>query len=141
MVSKSRPTLLQPHGYSPPGSSVWQISQARTLEWAAISLSMGSSRPRDQTQVSCVAGGFFTIEPPGKPVYILCMYTYVCMCTHRCTYTHTYICLCMRERHLIWLLKVKYAHTCLLPHQSQQQKCSNLPRGISDKFPEEADSQ
>ena len=28
--------LLQPHGYSPPGSSVHGISQARTLEWVAI---------------------------------------------------------------------------------------------------------
>ena len=36
------------------------ISQARILEWVAISFSMGFARPRDQTGVSCVAGGFFT---------------------------------------------------------------------------------
>ena len=38
---------------SPPGSSVHGISQARKLEWIAISSSRGSSRPRDQTHVSC----------------------------------------------------------------------------------------
>ena len=46
--------------YSPPGSSVHGILQARILEWVAISF-MGSSRSRDRTQVSCVAGRFFTI--------------------------------------------------------------------------------
>ena len=30
-------------------------------------LLQGSSRPRDQTQVSHVAGGLFTTEPPGRP--------------------------------------------------------------------------
>ena len=34
--------------------------QARILEWVAISFSRDSSRPRDQTQVSCIAGRFFT---------------------------------------------------------------------------------
>ena len=38
---------------SPPGSSFHGISQARILEWVAISSSRGSSRPRDQTWVSC----------------------------------------------------------------------------------------
>ena len=55
----------------PPGSCVHGISQARILEWVAISFSTGSSQPRDQTHVSCVscsAGRFFTTEPPGKPV-------------------------------------------------------------------------
>ena len=43
-----------------PGSSVHGILQARMLEWVATSYSSGSSQPRDQTQVSCIAGGFFT---------------------------------------------------------------------------------
>ena len=38
---------------SPPGSSVHGLLQARTLEWFAMPSSRGSSRPRDQTQVSC----------------------------------------------------------------------------------------
>ena len=45
---------------SPPGSYVHEILQATILEWAAISFSMGSSQPRDRTQVSCTAGRFFT---------------------------------------------------------------------------------
>ena len=39
-----------------PGSFVHGILQARIVEWIAISLSRGSSRPRDQTLVSCTAG-------------------------------------------------------------------------------------
>ena len=53
---------------SPPGSSVHGISQARILEWVAISFSRGSSQPRDLTHVSCLAGRFFTTLPPGKPI-------------------------------------------------------------------------
>ena len=44
-----------------PSSSVHGILQARILEWVAISLSRGSSQLKDQTQVSCTAGRFFTI--------------------------------------------------------------------------------
>ena len=44
-----------------PGSSVHGIFQARILEWVAISFSIGSSRPRDRTQVSRIAGRLFTI--------------------------------------------------------------------------------
>ena len=43
------------------------FSQARILEWVAIPFSRGSSWPRDQTHISCLAGKFFTTEPPGKP--------------------------------------------------------------------------
>ena len=42
-------TLCDPMDYSPPGSSVHAISQARILEWSAISSSRGSSWPRDHT--------------------------------------------------------------------------------------------
>ena len=44
-----------------PGSFVHGILQARILEWVAIPFSRGSSQPRDWTQVSCIAGRFFTI--------------------------------------------------------------------------------
>ena len=63
---------------SPPCSSVHRISQARILEWVAITSSRGSSQPRDPTSVSCVpciAGRFFTSEglwkPPWGPYPIL----------------------------------------------------------------------
>jgi len=36
------------------------ILWTRILEWAAVSFTRGSSQPRDQTQVSEIAGGFFT---------------------------------------------------------------------------------
>ena len=54
-------TLFHPMDYSPPGSSVPGILQARILEWVAISFSRGYSRPRDGTQVFRIAGRFFTI--------------------------------------------------------------------------------
>ena len=40
--------------------TVHGILQARILEWVASPISRGSSQPRDQTQVSGIAGGFFT---------------------------------------------------------------------------------
>ena len=67
-VAKLRLTLIWPINCSPPGSSVHEISQTRILEWVAISFSKGSSQPRDWTWVSCIAGRFFTAEPPGKPL-------------------------------------------------------------------------
>ena len=52
--------------YSLPGSSVHGISQARMLEWIAVSFTRVSSWPRNQTSVSC-AGRFFTTKPQEKP--------------------------------------------------------------------------
>ena len=60
-------TLCGPMDYSPPGSSVHGILQATILEWVAIPFSRRSSQLRDRTQVSCIAGTFFTSEPPGMP--------------------------------------------------------------------------
>ena len=56
---------LGDHG--PPDSSVHGIFPARKLEWVAMPSSRRSSPPGDRTQVSCIAGGFFAAEPPGKP--------------------------------------------------------------------------
>ena len=53
--------LCNPMDCSPPGSPVHGILQARALEWVAIPFFRGSSRPTDQSWVSCIAGGFFTI--------------------------------------------------------------------------------
>ena len=61
LLAQSYPALCDPMDCSLPGSSVHGILQARILEWVAISSFRGSSRPRDQTQVSCIAGRFFTI--------------------------------------------------------------------------------
>jgi len=49
------PTLCNPTDYTVHG-----ILQARILELVAFPFSRGPSQPRDQTQVSRIAGGFFT---------------------------------------------------------------------------------
>ena len=43
LAAQSCPTLCDPMDYSPPGSSVHGILQARILEWVAMSFSRGSS--------------------------------------------------------------------------------------------------
>ena len=60
-VAQLCPTLCDSLDCSLPRSSVHGILQARILEWVAFPFSRGSSQPRDQTQVSRIAGGFFTI--------------------------------------------------------------------------------
>ena len=62
-------TLCDPIDCSPPGSSVHGILQTTVLEQFAMPFSRGSSRPRDQTCISCgscIAEGFFTTKPPGS---------------------------------------------------------------------------
>ena len=54
-AAQSCPTLCDPVDYTVHG-----ILQTRTLEQVAFPFSRGSSQPRDRTQVSCTAGGFFT---------------------------------------------------------------------------------
>ena len=54
-VTQSCPTLCDPMDYIIHG-----ILQAGILEWVAISFSREPSQPRDRTQVSCIADGFFT---------------------------------------------------------------------------------
>ena len=70
LVAKSCLTC-DPMNCSLPGSSVHRTSQAKILEWVAIPFSRGSFQPRDWTQISCIAGGFFTNwatreAPPGS---------------------------------------------------------------------------
>ena len=55
IYAQSCPTLCDPIDYT-----VYGILQARILEWVAFPFSRGSSPPRDRTQVSCIAGRFFT---------------------------------------------------------------------------------
>ena len=65
LVTQSCPTLCSPMDCSSPGSSVHGILQARTLEWVAIPFSR-SSWPRNQTEVSCIAGRLFIIQATRK---------------------------------------------------------------------------
>ena len=60
-VAQSYLTLCDPMDCSLPGTSIHGILQARILEWVTISLSRGSSQPRDQTQVSRIGGRSFNL--------------------------------------------------------------------------------
>ena len=57
-------TLRYPLAWGPPGFSVHEISQAIMLEWVVISSFRGSFPSWNQTRISCIAGRFFTTEPP-----------------------------------------------------------------------------
>ena len=57
---------LQSHRLAHQAPLSMGILQIRILEWAAMPSSRGSSQPKDWTQVSHTAGGFFT-KPLGKP--------------------------------------------------------------------------
>ena len=58
------------------------ILQARILEWVAILLSKASSQPRDETQVSCIAGGFFTSWATREAQEAEELFA-ACLCYHR----------------------------------------------------------
>ena len=61
-------TLCDPMNWSPSGSSVHGILQARILGWVAMPSSRGSSLPRDQTCIyPALAAGSLPLTPPGKP--------------------------------------------------------------------------
>ena len=69
VVAQSCLTLWDPMDSSPPGSSVLGILQAKVSERSFPSPE-DFSRPRDRTQVSCIAGIFFTVWATGK-LYIV----------------------------------------------------------------------
>ena len=54
-ATQSCSTLCDPMNHTVHG-----VLQARIPEWVALPSSRGSSPPRDRTQVSHIAGGFFT---------------------------------------------------------------------------------
>ena len=94
--AKSYPTLWNLVDSSLPGHPVHEISQARILEWVAISSSRGSSWSSDWTWSSALAGRFFTTEPPGKLMKCVygwvCVFVCVCVCVCVCMYTHLFYC-------------------------------------------------
>ena len=66
-VAQSCPTLWDLLDYSPPGSSVHGIFQARVLEWVASSFFRGS--PGIEARSPALRAEALTSEPPGKPIY------------------------------------------------------------------------
>ena len=71
LVSQSCLTLCDPMDYSPPGSSVHRVLQARILQWLAMPFSRRSSWPLGRIWVSCIAGRFFTIWATKEPLFLV----------------------------------------------------------------------
>ena len=61
LVAKSCLSFVTPWTVAHKAPWSMRILQARILEWVVMASSRGSSQLRDQTQVSHIAGGFFTI--------------------------------------------------------------------------------
>ena len=75
LITQSCLIICDPMDCSPRGSSVHGIPQARILQWVAIPFSRGSSQPRDQTQVSRIAGRFFTVWAT-REAHVICSQGY-----------------------------------------------------------------
>ena len=76
-VAQLCPTLCDPMDYIVHGTL-----QARILEWVAFPFSRGSSQPRDRTQVSLTAGGFFTNWAMRESLGFIFYNTVLCVCGH-----------------------------------------------------------
>ena len=73
-------SFATPWNIGPPGSFVHGISQAKILEWVAISFSRDFPNPEIEPVSPALAGGFVTTEPPGKPhslIYITALFTII----------------------------------------------------------------
>ena len=77
------------------------ILQERILEWVAMSFSRGSSQPRDWTQVSHIASGFFTVWATKEALPSLFTLSILITTTVNTFYYFTHLC-------------------CLLPVSSEQ---------------------
>ena len=101
-----------------PGSSVHGTLQARMLEWVAIPFSRGSTQPKDQTRVSCIAGKFFAIWDTREArmfiymIHFCHLYTYMCVYIYCTVYTYT----CML--HAIYAFAFFFFFCSLLKMQS-----------------------
>ena len=67
----------------PKDYTVHGVLQTRILEWVAFPFSRGSSQPRDRTQVSCIAGGFFTSWATREALNMLTCVTMWDLSTHK----------------------------------------------------------
>ena len=78
LVAQSCLTLCSLMDCSPPVSSVHGILQTRILDWVAMPSSRGCSWPRDQTHVSCIAGGLYHLSHKGSPrilEWVACLFS------------------------------------------------------------------
>ena len=67
LVTQSCQTLRSPMDWEVCQASLCMEFSSKNTGVVALCFSQGFSRPRDQTQVSCIAGRFLTTEPHGKP--------------------------------------------------------------------------
>ena len=88
--------LCEPMNCSPPGSSAHGILQGRILEWVVIPSSTGSSRPRDRTWVSCIAGQILYILSDREAHITQQLYSWVMsqknknLCSYETLYTNVH---------------------------------------------------
>ena len=75
------------------GSSVREILQARILEWVAMPFLRGSSWPKDTIRISGIAGRFFLVWAPGKPILLKS----ICICFLNCEFVISCFC-CFFEK-------------------------------------------
>ena len=118
------PTLWDPMDYSPPGSSVHGLLQARILEWVAIPFSKGSSWPRNCCLQCLVHWQEFTIYASIE--YMLVPYVQIYTSMFTCLYF--YLCVSVQFSHSVMC-------GSLLPHESQHARppCpSSTPRVYSN---------
>ena len=67
LVTQSCLTLFDPMDYSPLGSSVHGILQARILEWVGFPFSRGFPNPGIEPRSPALQADSLPAEPPGKP--------------------------------------------------------------------------
>ena len=82
------------------------ILQGRILGWVAMPSSRGSSQSRDQTQVSCTAGGFFTIWA----IFTIWATREALVCVHTHTHTHTHMNILYTYIHEWYWLEIPEIH-------------------------------
>ena len=112
LVSQSCLTLCDPTVCSPLGSSVHGILQSRILEWVAIHFSRGSSQPREWTQVSLIAGRFFTVWVT-REILITIYLVYMWIPYHRAAPGLPHLLLWSQEHK--WAPKSAHLHSLFCP--------------------------
>ena len=93
-IVKPYPTLCDSLDSSPPGCSVHGISQARILDWVAISSSKESSQTGDLTHVSCICRCILynctanTVIVPKFCLFLFCNFLSYSIISHRPASNH-----------------------------------------------------
>ena len=143
LVTQLCPTLCNPIDCSPRGSSVHGIFQARILVWVANPFSRRSFQSRDWTQVSCIAGRFFTIwatgtchSPPRPPPPAANVQVQLTVISHKDTavaFQPTSLLLFFLHPQSIWTQQPKWfflkiSSSCLSSHLKTTQWLSILLR-------------